>query len=347
MTTNPHVESFLALSAKVHDAGLMQRRYGFYWTRILFWTLCTVATLTAVALLGDSWWQLALAALLGVVMSQLGFLSHEAAHQEIFRSRRWNEWTARVLGGLFTGLSYGWWVDKHSRHHAHPNRERSDPDVTSKVVALTPENADRRSGLWARLTRYQGYYFVPLLLFEGFSLHLAAAKKVLTSRQIRHRWVELLFLGIRLLGYPVFLFLFLPVGLALGFIVVQVIVFGFLLGGAFATNHIGMPSVPHDVKLDFLRRQVRMSRNIRGGRLVHFLMGGLQYQVEHHLFPKTPRPNLPVLQEFVREHCARHDIRYTETTLRECYATIIAYLNQVGLRNRNLYTCPLVLQYRG
>lgn len=347
MRANPYVESFLDLSEKVHDAGLIRRRYGFYWAQILFWTISTVAILIAVALLGDTWWQLILAALLGVAMSQLGFLSHEATHQQIFSSRKWNEWTARVLSGLFIGLSYGWWVDKHGRHHANPNKERSDPDVASGVLALTPENTDKRTGLAAKLAKYQGYYFLPLLPFEGFSLHFASVRSILTAKGIRHRWTEILFVGIRLIGIPVFLFLVLPFWLALAFIVVQTLVFGFLLGGAFATNHIGMPTVPHDAKIDFLRRQVRMSRNIRGGRLVHFLMGGLQYQVEHHLFPKTPRPNLPALQKMVREHCARQGIHYTETTLWGAYVTIIGYLNQVGLRNRNLYTCPLVRQYRG
>lgn len=347
MIANPYVASFLDLSEKVHEAGLMRRRYGFYWARILFWTLSIIATLIVVALLGDSWWQLAFAAFLGLATSQLGFLSHEAAHQEIFRSRRWNEWTARVLAGLFIGLSYGWWVDKHGRHHANPNQERSDPDVAPGVLVLTPEGADQRRGLAAKLARYQGYYFLPLLPFEGFSLHLASVSAILTARRIRHRWTEILFVGIRLVGVPVFLFLVLPFWLAIAFIVVQTLVFGLLLGGAFAASHIGMPTVPHGMQLDFLRRQVYMSRNIRGNGLVHFLMGGLQYQVEHHLFPKTPRPSLPALQKLVREHCVRHGIRYTETTLTGAYASILVYLNQVGWKNRDPYICPLVRQYRG
>lgn len=69
--------------------------------------------------------------------------------------------------------------------------------------------------------------------------------------------------------------MFLPPWMAVAFIAVQVAVFGFLLGGVFAPNHIGMAAVPHDASIDFLRRQVRMSHNIRGGPLVHFFIGGL------------------------------------------------------------------------
>lgn len=346
VVTNLYVESFLELSEKVQAVGLMRRRRGFYLLRISGWTLSVGAALVGVVMLGESWYQLILAAFLGLAMSQLGFLSHEAAHQEIFHSRSWNEWTARVIAGLLIGLSYSWWADKHTRHHANPNRERSDPDVGSGVLSLTPENTDSRTGLRARLSRYQGYYFLPLLPFEGFSLHVASVRTVLTADRVRLRWVEILFLGFRLIGFPVFLFLVLPFWMALAFIFFQVLVFGLLLGGAFAASHIGMPVVPHDLSLDFLRRQVHMSRNIRGGRLVHFFMGGLQYQIEHHLFPRAPRPNLPALQKIIREHCAQHGITYSETSLRGAYAIIIAYLNQVGLKNRDPYTCPLVRQYR-
>lgn len=347
MTANPYVASFLSLSEQVHQAGLMGRRYDFYWPRILFWTLSTLVTLVMVVLLGDTWYQLLLAGFLGLAMSQLGFLSHEATHQEIFKSRGWNEWTARVLGGLFIGLSYGWWTDKHSRHHANPNKEGWDPDVDPGVFAMTPGAAAQRTGLKARLAKYQGLYFLPLLPFEGFSLHVSSVRSAFSSKRMKHRWVEILFLSTRLIGLPLFLLIVLPFWLAVAFLLVQVLVFGFLLGGAFAPNHIGMPSVPHDARIDFFRRQVRMSRNIKGGRVVNFLMGGLQYQVEHHLFPRIARPHLPALQKLVREQCSQLNVPYTETTLMGAYATIISYLNQVGLRNRNLYTCPLVLQYRG
>lgn len=344
---NPYVESFLELSARVHDAGLLRRRPGRYWPRILFWTIGMILLLVAVVLAGDGWYQLSFAAMLGVAMSRLGFLSHEAAHQEIFEDRRWNEWTARVLAGLFIGLSYGWWMNKHSRHHAHPNKEDSDPDLDLKVLSLTPERAAARTGLGARLARYQGWYFLPLLPFEGFALHLNSVKNILGPGHVKLRWVELLFVSIRLLGIPVLLFLVLPFWLALSFLVVQTLVFGLLLGGAFAASHIGMPVVPRDAELDFLRRQVYMSRNIRGNLLVRYLMGGLQYQIEHHLFPRVPRPNLPALQKLVREHCSTLGIPYTETTLGEAYKVIIAHLNQVGLRNRDPFICPLVLRYRG
>jgi hypothetical protein len=105
----------------------------------------------------------------------------------------------------------------------------------------------------------------------------------------------------------------LPAGKAAAFVGVQLAVFGVLLGGAFAPNHIGMPIVPAGLKVDFLRRQVLMSRNICGGRITG--SAGLNYQIEHHQFPNMPRPNLKRAQPLVRAHCAEHGVDYTETSL--------------------------------
>ena len=142
------------------------------------------------------------------------------------------------------------------------------------------------------------------------------------------------------------LFLLLPAGTAAAFVGVQLAVFGVLLGGAFAPNHIGMPIVPAGLKVDFLRRQVLMSRNISGGRITGYAMGGLNYQIEHHLFPNMPRPNLKRAQPLVRAHCAKHGVAYTETSLLQSYRIITRYLNALGVRGQDPFRCPLVALYR-
>ena len=91
---------------------------------------------------------------------------------------------------------------------------------------------------------------------------------------------------------------------AVAFALVQQGLFGLYLGCSFAPNHKGMPTLTQADQLDFLRRQVLTSRNVRGSRLVDFLLGGLNYQIEHHLFPNMPRPNLRHAQPLVREFCA-------------------------------------------
>ena len=122
----------------------------------------------------------------------------------------------------------------------------------------------------------------------------------------------------------------LPPGMAVAFMAVQLAVFGFYMGFSFAPNHIGMPLVSPKLKLDFLRRQVLMSRNIRGGAWMSIFMGGLNYQVEHHLFPSMARPHLRKAQPLVAAYCAAEGVPYTQTTIWQAYRSVIGYLNTVG-----------------
>jgi fatty acid desaturase len=138
----------------------------------------------------------------------------------------------------------------------------------------------------------------------------------------------------------------LPPGKAVRFLTVQVAVFGFYLGCAFAPNHIGMPLVPATLKLDFLRRQVLVSRNITGGRAVSVLMGGLNHQIEHHLFPSIARPHLRTIAPPVAAYCAAQGIPYTQTSLVMAYRHVLRHLNQVGLAGNDPFLCPLVAQRR-
>jgi len=109
-------------------------------------------------------------------------------------------------------------------------------------------------------------------------------------------------------------------------------------------SHKGMPVVPRDRTLDFLRRQVMMSRNIRGSRFLDVAMGGLNYQIEHHLFPSMPRPHLRRAAPLIAAYCDEHAVPYTQTGLFASYTIVVRYINRVGLGERDVFTCPLIDQ---
>nr|WP_306470112.1 fatty acid desaturase [Actinomadura litoris] len=91
-----------------------------------------------------------------------------------------------------------------------------------------------------------------------------------------------------------------------------------------------MPILGRNDKTDFLRRQVLTARYIRGGRIADFALGGLNYQIEHHLFPSMPRPNLRRAQTLVRAFCRRHGVAYCETGLLHSCAQVLRHLHAVG-----------------
>ncbi|CAN5222961.1 acyl-CoA desaturase [soil metagenome] len=344
---NPYVSHFTELMQTVKDAGLLERRHGYY-----VWQIAThVAAFLGIGigffLLGNSWFQLILAAALGVVVTQFGFLGHDAAHRQIFASSTWNAWTARILAGAFAGLSFAWWRSKHNMHHKAPNLVGYDPDIAPGAIAFTPEGLAAKTGFPAWFAKRQGWLFFPLLTLEGINLHISSvqAARDNTSAQPWRR-VELTLVVGRLVGYVIVLLMFLPLGKAVAFFAIQMAVFGFCLGASFAPAHKGMPMIPAGMKLDFLRRQVMVSRNVKGNPLVDWAMGGLNYQIEHHLFPNMPRCNLRKAQPFVRAHCEREGIDYMEVGLFHSYAIVVDYLNNVGLRARDPFDCPLAAQLR-
>jgi fatty acid desaturase len=337
---------YATLSHDIRALGLLNRRRGYYMTRGIAALALVAGAVAAHVLIGPSWWQLAIAAVLGLALTQVAFLTHDAGHRQIFTSSRWNEWTARLLATSVVGMGYGWWATKHSRHHGAPNQVDKDTDIEPGVISWTPEQADSRRGFAAWFSAHQGWLFFPLLTLEGINLHAAGFRAIFGRAPMKRRWLEFGLIVGRLGGLLALVFLVLPPGMAAAFIGVQLAVFGVSLGATFATNHKGMPLVPKGLTVDFLRRQVLMSRNVRGGSVVDTMMGGLNYQIEHHLFPSMPRPNLRKAAPVVRDFCARHGITYTEMGVLQSYGTVIRYLNQVGLGSRDPFQCPLVRMYR-
>jgi fatty acid desaturase len=320
---------YARLSRQVKQAGLLERRPGYYLWKISATAVLLAAGWAGFVVAGDSWWQLAVAVFLAVMFTQVGFLGHDAGHRQIFGSRRSNYVLGVLLGNLGIGLSYGWWVDKHNRHHAHPNQEGADPDIAVGALAFTAAQARASRGVARLAFRYQAYLFFPLLLGEAISLHVASIR-ALASRPGRRRPAEAVLLGLHFCGYLAVVFLVLSPVKGVVFILVQQGLFGLYLGMSFAPNHKGMPILGPADQSDFLRRQVLTSRNVRGGWLTDTALGGLNYQIEHHLFPSMPRPNLRRSQALVAAFCEERGLPYHQSSLAGSYAQALRHLNAVG-----------------
>lgn len=338
--------TFTALAKSVRESGLLRRARWFYAALGGGLLLAFGGAVTGFILLGDSWFQLIIAGVLGIIATQAAFVAHEASHRQVVESGPWNDRIGRWIGTLAVGMSYQWWMTKHTRHHANPNQIDKDPDIKTDVIAFTPEDAANQRGIFAIIARRQGWLFYPLLLLEGLNLHVQSVRSLTERRPVDGRWTEI---GLLTVHFAVFLgavFWMLPLGMAFAFVGVQLAVFGVYMGTSFAVNHIGMPIIARDAKLDFFAKQVRTSRNIGGGFWASALLGGLNYQVEHHLFPNMARPHLARTRLMVREHSRNHDVPYTEMSIGRAHVAVIRELRRVGLAARDPFTCPLVANYR-
>ena len=337
---------YTELSRRIKAAGLLRRRHGAYAVRTALLLLALAGGLAAVVLVGHSWWQLAVAAWLGVVFAQAGFLAHDGAHRQIFESGKHNEWFSRVVANLVVGLGYGWWMHKHTRHHGNPNTVSKDMDLDANLIVFTPEDAALRRGIAGWLLRRQGWLFLPATALTGLDLHVKTVRSLLTPGAVKHRGAEALLLAVRLLGLPLLLVLAAGPVIGLTALAVQVLLFGFLLGNAFAPNHIGMPLIGEGQRVDYLRRQVLTSRNIVGGPLLDVAMGGLNHQIEHHLFPSMPSPNLRRARRLIRDYCREVGVPYLERSLPAAMRDVVRAVHRIGVRHADPFDCPAAAALR-
>ncbi|WP_256788198.1 acyl-CoA desaturase [Frankia sp. AvcI1] len=325
---------YAELRRQVAAAALFDGRAGWYSARIAVSLGLLAAGWWAFVALGDSWWQLATAAFLAVMFTQVAFLGHDAGHRQICLGRRGNDALGLLAGNMLVGLSYGWWVAKHNRHHRHPNQVGRDPDLAPGAFVFTAAEAGRRRGWARRLTRHQASLFFPILLLEGLNLHVASVRELAerrdrTGRRDRTVAAEAGLLVVHLAGYLTAVALVLSPVRAVVFVLVHQGLFGLYMGCAFAPNHKGMTILAGD-EPDFLRRQVVTARNIRGGRVTDVVFGGLNYQIEHHLFPSMPRPSLRRAQPLIRAFCQAHEVGYRETGALASYGEALRHLHRIG-----------------
>jgi fatty acid desaturase len=323
--------SFHALALRVRAMGLLNRRPGYYYgLKISLTILAFLAGWVLFVIVGNSWTTLAVAALAGFTFTQLGFIGHDAGHNQVFGTRRHNRLLGLAVGNVLIGLSFGWWVHKHNAHHAHPNEVGRDPDIGAgaPLAALDAQgNGHRPLELW--LARWQAPLFFPLMLLRSGGMHVLGVKRLLRQRD-HAAAVEGSLIALHAALYLTVVLLVLSPVKALAFIAVQQAVFSVYLGFSFAPNHKGMPIIETATASSFARRQVVTARNVRGGWFTDFMLGGLNYQIEHHLFPSMPRPNLRRVQGLVRDFCAATDLGYTEESFVESFRQIVHHLSDVG-----------------
>jgi fatty acid desaturase len=330
VAVDPTTASFRALARQVRAMGLLNRRPGYYRLKIALTILAFLAGWVLFVIVGNSWTTLAIAALVGIMFTQLGFIGHDAGHNQVFGTRRRNRLLGLIVGNALIGLSFGWWVHKHNAHHAHPNELGRDPDIAQGIPVAPPDapgNGRRPLASW--LARWQAPLFFPFLLMRSGGMHVLGIKRLLRQRDHASA-VETFLIMLHAALYLTVVLLVLSPLKALAFIAVQQAVFSLYLGISFAPNHKGMPIIETATAASFARRQVVTARNVTGGRFTDFMLGGLNYQIEHHLFPSMPRPNLRRVQSLVRDFCVATDLGYSEESFVESFRQIVHHLSDAG-----------------
>lgn len=323
------VDAYVQLKRLVTDRGLLERSPSRQIAPAAGHVMLFAVTVVGIVLTRESWWALVFAAPAALLFGQLGFLGHDAAHNQIFRTSRANYVLSLLLFNLCAGGSRGWWAERHNMHHAQPNRIGSDRDIEGGVVAVYEEEARSSRGFSRFMIRHQAATIAPLLSLSVLQMRAYSAR-FLGERTLRHPRAEL---GLGLLHYTLYfggLTIALGVGRGLAFAAVHQLLLGLYLGGAFLPNHTGMTVLQPGEELDFLHRQVVTARDIRASRATDYFFGPLSCQVEHHLFPAMPRHQLRKAAPLVRRVCAEQGIEYRETSPWQAFRQVYDHLRTVA-----------------
>ena len=321
---------YVTLRKEITGAGLLDRQYGYYAYKMGFTIGLLVLSYLLLATVDNFVFQLFNAAFLAFAFVQIGFVMHDAIHMQIFKGKLKNELAGVLTGSLTVNVSSSW-ADLHLRHHSAPNHVDLDPDVNMPVLAFSEEQALNKKGFAKFMVKHQAFIWLPLLTTVTFIMRFGNTTTLVKNLRGK-RWKFHLIEAVSLLAggalYFGLIFSFLNFTQAVAFLLVNNVLTGLYMGTAFATNHKAMPMMKE--KLDFLRMQVITARNVKSNRLTDLWYGGLNYQIEHHLFPSMPRNNYGKANKIIKAFCQKHSIEHYETGVFQTYKEILRHFHQIG-----------------
>ncbi len=326
------VQAYINLKREVTEAGIFKRSYLYYTFLLSFVFAGFTATLIFMIMARSNLWITVWGLAFAFFAVHIGGIMHDAGHRAMFKTSKWNDVVGMISGALLA-QSYSFWRYKHDQHHAHTNQEDEDPDIDIPLLSFTKERYEARTGLFKLLRPYQAWLYYPLSFLVVFSPRVGSSKYFIQNFKAK-RWWEVVVFVLGLFVWFILPFIIFPFSKAILLFIVVNAAMGVYFINVFAPNHKGMPEIAKGVKLSFFHQQVLTSRNIHDDPVSDFLYMGLNYQIEHHLFPGCPRNKLHKLAQIVRRFCHEHKIEYTQVSFIETNRIIISELHKIAKESR-------------
>jgi len=336
ITKNPKLDAFRKLRQNLKEQGFFEPN--LYWQA---YKCCTTVGLLAVGTIFTyfGYWIIG-AILFGIGYQQLGWLGHDACHHGLTPYRKLNNFLGYFFGNVLNGFSVNWWKDRHNSHHAITNVLDADPDVDNLPLFVWSEYDLAKlptESISTFIVPYQHWYFIPwtsslkiiwslqsIFYLMNTSVHNRSYLKSLTAERLT------------LLSHYILMYLVLRMTPS----VISAVLFFFIsqmIGGSFIAlivfmNHYACDQLTKsDGKdADFLKLQLQGTKNIDPGMFMDWFAGGLNYQVEHHLFPTIPRHNLHKVKPIIENFCKENELPYFSCSYSGCLITILQRLSHIA-----------------
>ena len=323
MVATPYPDIFNELKSAVRDAGLLER-VPIRGSAEMVAILLTLGALYAMVgysssfgLDGSLLFGFFVGLMLCMLFSRAVFVSHDILHLQYFKSKSLSFKLSYPFSAIILSNSSSWWDFKHNiSHHTWCNVVQKDEDILAFDGAFTPNLKGNKK--WLRASKYLVFWGAMFFMYPAF---IAQSYNFVIKRK---KWGELFLM---LLHWPIIwgpLFYFLSLESAIVVYLTLNLTLSPWLAFGFITNHLGCEVFDKEVgeKLSWMELQMRTSRSLKGGALVHWFYGGLNTQIEHHLFPKAPRFHLLKVQKMTKEFARKYSLDYFETTPLEAYIQI-------------------------
>lgn len=149
VSSGNELPDFKELQSIIRRSGLLQRAPKYYAAKITVTSSAFILGWIAFVMIGDSWWQAATAVYLAFWCMQIGLLIHDVGHLQVSRRRKFNAVFGYAYANVMLGISAGWWLDYHNRHHAHPNHLSEDPAQSGRPINFANQDGRKKSALLA------------------------------------------------------------------------------------------------------------------------------------------------------------------------------------------------------
>ena len=303
---------FDELKAQVRQAGLLDRAPVRGTLEMIAILVCVSASL----LTAPIWHPVLLALFLTLLFTRSVFVAHDLLHTQYFKNKSLSKKLSYPFSAIILSNSSSWWDYKHNvNHHTYCNIVEKDADIRALDGAFTPQKGNNPF-----IKKYKHIIFWGAMFFM-YPAFIAQSYSFVIKRKL---WGEF---ALMLLHWPmIWGTLYYQLGgvdtliiaLVMNFVLSPWLAFGFI------TNHLGCETFSEEQgkKLSWMELQMRGSRSLKGGFLVHWFYGGLNTQIEHHLFPKAPRFHLLKVQKMTKAFAKKYNIPYFETTPLHAYVQI-------------------------
>jgi delta8-fatty-acid desaturase len=341
-------KDYRRIASEIAKAGLFEKK-----GHQVIYSLCFVGLMLFGCVYGvlksDKFWVHMLSgALLGFSWIQVAYLGHDSGHYQMMKTRGWNKFMGILIGNCVTGISIAWWKWTHNAHHIACNSLDYDPDLqhlpmfavsTRLFNSLTSCFYNREltfDPLSKFFVSFQHYSFYPIMCVARVNLYLQTFLLLSSKRKIPDRALNIFGTLVFWTWFPL-LVSCLPnwtervCFVMVSFCVTAIQHVQFCLNHFAANVYVGPPK-----GTNWFEKQAAGTIDISCSYWMDWFYGGLQFQLEHHLFPRLPRGQLRTISPIVKELCKKHNLPYRSLSFYEANVTTIKTLREAAMQARNL-----------